>query len=319
MIDKILVKVDEHKDLTKDDAIELLNIDNKTPDYYKLICKSNTVSRIAYNNKGYLFAQIGLNAEPCSVDCAFCSFGISHYSVKERKQLTINEVKQNLDKIDFTKIDSLFLMTTADYSIDKYIEIGKWVKQQIPQNIRLVANIGDFNNEIAKKLKEAGFNCFYHIVRLRESIDTLVKVEDRIKTIEAGISNGLELYYCVEPIGIEHSYDEIAEEMIRAKKYNVNVMAVMWRVNVEGTKFFGLPEVSEYEMAKILAVTRLVTNPKRSMNIHEPQKLSLIAGANQLYAEICSNPRDTSINTSENRGNSIEKMTKYLTEAGWNI
>ena len=55
--------------LTKEDAVTLLNIDNQSKVFYELITKANELSRKEYGDKGYIFAQIGLNSEPCSGNC----------------------------------------------------------------------------------------------------------------------------------------------------------------------------------------------------------------------------------------------------------
>ena len=47
----------------------LLNIDNQSKVFYELIAKVNELSRKEYGDKGYIFAQIGLNSEPCSGNC----------------------------------------------------------------------------------------------------------------------------------------------------------------------------------------------------------------------------------------------------------
>ena len=169
--------------------------------------------------------------------------------------------------------------------------------------MNLVANMGDFNLNTAKRLKAIGFTGIYHINRLREGIDTDIPSETRINTLNAIKEANLELYYCIEPIGPEHGYEELIEEMIRAREYNVQAMAVMKRIAVPGTLLFEKGEISEQELTKIAAVTRLVTRPKRSMNVHETHELTLSAGVNQLYAEIGANPRDI----------------KADTERGWNV
>lgn len=68
-IASILSKVDVEEMLTKEDAVTLLNIDNQSKVFYELIAKANELSRKEYGDKGYIFAQIGLNSEPCSGNC----------------------------------------------------------------------------------------------------------------------------------------------------------------------------------------------------------------------------------------------------------
>lgn len=165
------------------------------------------------------------------------------------------------------------------------------------------------------KLKEVGFTGVYNINRLREGIDTNINTEVRIKTLDSISKAGLELYYCVEPIGPEHNYEEIADEMLRARDYNVGVMAAMRRIAVAGTPLYDKGQISSVELCKIAAVTRIVTRPHRAMNAHETVQMSLICGVSQLYAEIGANPRDNISNTEKNRGLTAKNIRQYFLDA----
>ena len=319
MLTNTLSKIKNGVDLTKEDAIALLNIKTTSKEFYDLLATANDLSRSQYNNRAYIFAQIGINSAPCSGNCKFCSLARDSFMVDAHFEKSEKQVVSEAKNLEGDNIDSLFLMTTADYDKQKYLSIGQAVRQNISEKIQLVANIGDFDCDYARQLKSAGFSGVYHVVRLREGSDTDLKKEARIATLDAIKSAGLELYYCVEPIGPEHSYDEIADEMLRAKKYKVNIMAVMGRVNVPGTIFDGKISLSEFELAKIAAVARIITNPKKSMCIHEPMKIPLLAGVNQLYAEYGSNPRDTNSNTDANRGYDVKRIKAMLIDAGYSV
>ena len=143
--------------------------------------------------------------------------------------------------------------------------------------------------------------------------------ETRINTLNAVRNVGLELYYCIEPIGPEHAYDELATEMIRARDYDVKVMAVMRRTPVKGTPLYDKGQITAIELTKIAAVARLVTRPRRAMNAHEVTQMTLLAGVNQLYAEYGANPRDTESQTEKNRGFSVTQAWNTLWEAGYSI
>lgn len=312
-----LQKVKRDEPLTKEDAISLLQTENHSEDFYKLLAAANALSRKEYGEQGYIFAQIGLNAAPCPGRCKFCSLAQQHFMVGERKEKSIKEIIAEVQKIDFSKVYALFLMTTADYPPQKYLKIGQSVRQILPGSTELVANIGDFHVSYATQLKKAGFTGAYHIVRLGEGKDTALSVQSRLQTLDAISEAGLQLYYCVEPIGPEHSYAEIADEMLRARAYHVDVMAAMRRVPVPGTDLASLGMISEMELTKIIAVTRLVTRPRRSMNVHEPMRMPLLAGVNQFYAELGVNPRDTSTATETSRGLCVDSVEEMLLEAGY--
>lgn len=318
-ISELLLSAQEGKLLDQKDAITLLNADCHTDEFYKLLSTANYLSRVEYDNKGLVFAQIGINAEPCSVNCKFCSMGQDHYSLPVTGRKTIDEILSELDLLITNGINDFFLMTTADYPVDDFMEIAGIVRKNLPDNIRFVANIGDFDYETAKRLKDIGFTGVYHINRLREGIDTTIKPETRINTLNAVRDVGLELYYCIEPIGPEHSFDELATEMIRARDYDVKVMAVMRRTPVKGTPLYDKGQISAIELTKIAAVARLVTRPQRAMNAHEVTQMTLLAGVNQLYAEYGANPRDTESETEKNRGFSVTQAWNTLWEAGYSI
>lgn len=141
----------------------------------------------------------------------------------------------------------------------------------------------------------------------------------RIRTMDAVRGAGLELYYCVEPIGPEHTHQELVDEMLRIRDYPVGVMAVMKRIAVPGTPLGSQGEISAAQLAKICAVTTLTARPPRAMCVHEPDELCLMAGANQIYAECGVNPRDNSLETRLNRGFSTEQARALLQKTEWEV
>lgn len=298
-------------DLSENEIIDLLRINVRNKDFYELIAVSNHLSRKKFGNRGYVFTQIGINAKPCSVNCLFCSMGANHYSLDSRWEKTSDEICDQLSWLQNSYFDDFFLMTTADYPQDKFISIGKAAGNLLRKDQKLVANIGDFNPETAIQLKNAGFTGAYHINRLREGSDTMADPKEREKTIQAIKQAGLELYYCIEPIGPEHSYEELTVEILRAKELQIEVMAAMRRIAVKGTPLYELGQISAPELTKIVAVTNIVVNPSRAMNVHEPIQVALLAGVNQLYAEIGANPRDTDSHTEQSRG--------FNPAAAWNM
>jgi len=313
IFDKIAAKIE----LNREEVIKLLSLDTDSVEFYHLLYLARNHSVKTFDNRGYVFAQIGINAEPCSVNCKFCSMAANHYVLPNRWQKSVDEITEGVKQLVADGANDIFLMSIADYPVEKFIEIGKAVRQHIPANIRFVANIGDFDLPTAHRLKEAGFTGVYHIVRLREGIDTGKSVAQRVKTLDAVCDAGLELYYCVEPIGPEHSYEEIATEIFRAKEYRIKAMAVMRRTPLEGTPLFDYGTISTPEVCKIAAVTMLVVRPERSMNIHEVTEMSFLAGINQLYAEAGANPRDTNDNTENNRGYNIPAIRRLLINSGY--
>jgi biotin synthase len=303
--------------MQREEAKELVNIDVKSDEFYKLISLSNQQSRKQFGSRGYVFAQIGINSEPCSKNCGFCSFGSSHFSVNNSGKKDAGEIISGLEQLLSEGIDDFFLMTTADYPIKKFIEISAEVKKHLPDSVRFVANIGDFDLDTAKEFKNTGYTGAYHIKRFREGIDTLIQPEIREKTIENILKAGLELYYCIEPVGPEHTDEEILDLIYFAKQFPIDAMAVMRRIPVPGTPLYKYGQINAMELTKIVAVTNLVIKPARSMNVHEPTQMSLLTGVNQLYSEVGANPRDTDSETENSHGFTPTMDWQMLAEGGY--
>ena len=196
--------------------------------------------------------------------------------------------------------------------------MGKAVRKVLDPNMPLVANVGDFDTVQAKELVDAGFTAIYHVVRLREGVDTKIEPSTRLTTIKSAKAAGLDLSYCVEPIGPEHSHEEIVDAMLLGRELKPSVMATMRRIAVPGIELSRFGQISEIELAKIEAITRLAIGGSiRAMGVHEANSHSLTAGANQIYAETGSNPRDEFEDTVKGRGLTVENCRQMLSEAGF--
>lgn len=316
-MNRLLKKAQSGAELTRQDALALLSIETGSQAYYMLLGIANAEARARFEGRGTILAQIGVEASPCPGNCAFCSLAESVFPKEKGFVLPVETALEITDLLVKQGADELFLMTTANYTNAEFLDYAAKVYRHLPQGMRFVANVGDFDLDYAKQLKKVGFTGVYHVCRLREGVDNDLTLEQRIQTIEAACEAGLERYYCVEPIGPEHTYEEMVDEMLRARKYGADVAAVMKRTCVPGTQLHDRGEISSAELAKICAVAELFIKPRRAMGVHEPDLLCLMAGANQIYAEVSVNPRDLSLSTETSRGASIEKAWALLAAAEW--
>ena len=307
-----------NKTLPREEILRLLNTDVHSQDFYRLLAASEEYARRTFS-RGYVFCQVGLDSNPCPGNCSFCSMARDHFVVEKKFTRTAKEAVAEVEKALSPQVSDLFLMTTECYGKDAFLDVVRKVRALLPQKVRLVVNTGDFDLTYAKKLRECGATGAYHIVRLREGRDTDISPERREKTLQAIAEAGLELYYCVEPIGREHTYEEIADEILRAQRLQVKYMAVMRRVGVQGTPKAKEGEITSRELAKIAAVAMLAVRPSLSMNVHEVNPAAMLAGVNQLYAEYGVNPRDCAAETSKNRGYPVQECADLLAENGWDV
>jgi biotin synthase len=285
---------------------------------YEIMHAADALTRRTFDGRGEVHAQIGVNLGPCPKNCGFCVFGEKHGLVSKTTELPIEEVVTRARTAEREGANAIYLMTTAGYDFDRFLRTGRKVRGSIDPKMPLVANVGDFSREEANDLVSAGFTAVYHVVRLREGIDTGIDQEERLRSIEAAKSAGLDVSYCVEPIGPEHSAQEIVGSMFRAKDLGVAVQATMRRVAIPGAPLFFKGQITEVEQAKVTALARLVMGESiYAMGVHEPSMPSLMSGANMVYAETGSNPRDITEDTREGRGRSVGACKRMLQENGF--
>jgi biotin synthase len=303
--------------LDQEEAELLLRLDLGGRETHALMETADRISREQFGNKGENHYHIGINVEPCPFNCKFCSLtksaGIFTNTIPFSNDTIINWATNAEAK----NADALNIMTTGTYSFDCLLEVGKMLRERV--STPLVANTRDINHKEGEKLLNAGFIGAYHALRLGEGRDTPFKREKRIKTIEVIKDVGLHWMNCVEPVGPEHSIQEIAELMVLARNYGATYSGVMRRINFPGSPFETFGMITEGEMARMVAVSRLVMGDiPRAHCLHEPSSLSLIAGGNLFFPEVGASPRDSEADTGKGRGKSIEECRQIFKETGWN-
>ena len=181
-----------------------------------------------------------------------------------------------------------------------------------------MANVGDQSLANAQKLKDTGFCGVYHALRLREGIDSNLKPERRRESIHHFLEAGLRVGTCVEPVGPEHTNEEIADLILFTGSFDAAFSGAARRIAIPGTRMANLGMISELRMAQIVAVTRLgVPGTVIGNCTHEPCTLGAIAGANLFWAEVGANPRDTREKTEEGRGETVSSCRGLFDESGW--
>jgi biotin synthase len=211
-------------------------------------------------------------------------------------------------------------MTMHDFEFDSLLGVIGGVRACIPSRTQIVVNIGDFDRSQAEQLRTAGVHGAYHVCRLREGIDTALSPDERKKTFRTIRDAGLDFYYCCEPIGPEHTPEELVDQMFLGFEYGCFQHAAMRRVWVPGLPVSNRGQITELRLAQVVAVVALASlNCKETQNIavHEPNLLGLTSGANVVYAEMGANPRDTVADTATHRGLDMAGARKMLYEAGF--
>ncbi|WP_028322521.1 radical SAM protein [Desulfatiglans anilini] len=313
---EILERAGAFEGISEEDAGFLLRLDLESREIYAVMETANRLSREQFGKKGENHLHIGVNVAPCPFNCAFCSLteraGIFKGDVDFAEEAILEWARMG----EARSADALNLMTTGTFSFERLLEIGRLLKREV--SVPLVANTRDIHHREGEKLLEAGFVGAYHAVRLGEGVDTPFKREKRIQTIRVLKDVGLLWMNCIEPVGPEHALDEIVDLMFLARTYGAVYSGVMRRINFPGSPMARFGMITEREMARMVAVSRLVMGDvPRAHCTHEPHSASLMAGANLFFPEVGASPRDGTADTGEGRGKSVAVCSEILREMGW--
>jgi len=214
----------------------------------------------------------------------------------------------------------VFLMTMHRFDMDYLLEAVKVTRAVLPPESHVWVNVGDMSLKAAQQLNDAGVEGAYHVLRLREGQDTRLDPKNRLKTFEVIKKSGMQLFTCCEPIGPEHSDQEIVDSIFLGFEHESVQQSAMRRSKVSGLPITERGQISQLRLAQIVAVITLasVSFPEvLAVAFHEPNLLGLMAGANIVGAEVGANPRDLMANTAENRGLSMNDCRRMLFEAGF--
>ncbi len=312
----ILDQASDNGGIERSKALTLMRLEPGSRETYAAMQTADSLSRDQFKGKGENHLHIGVNVEPCFYNCNFCSLTLKAGIFKEKTEFSIDHILKWARLAQSKGVDALNIMTTGTYPFEKLLEVGRVLRKSV--STPLVANTRDINHQEGEKLLDAGFIGAYHAVRLGEGRDTPFKVEKRIRTIGVLKDVGLRWMNCIEPVGPEHDIEEIVDLMFLARAHRATYSGVMRRINFPGSPMEKYGMISELEMAKMVAVSRLVMGDiPRAHCTHEPNSASLLAGANLFFPEVGSSPRDAKADTGTGRGKGIEDCRMMQIEMRW--
>jgi biotin synthase len=319
-LEKILDKAWSDIPLGRKDCKYLLSLPEAGFEAGLLRAAASAILRGKNDNSAIILGQIGVDIAPCPGGCKFCTFGDGHTKFVPSRLSDEQLEKKMTDFCRYDDLYGLYLMTMQEYDLEHFLKIVKTARKIAPQTTQIWANVGDSPLESFREIKKAGVTGVYHVCRIGEGADTNLKPEDRIRTMENALGAGLELYTCCEPIGPEHTVDQLVDNIFIGVEMGITQHAAMRRVAVSGAPLAKYGQISELRLAQIVAAISLcsVTLPTMAyMGVHEPNELSYAAGANIITAETGANPRDNKGDTSKNRGMDMAACRKMLFECGF--
>lgn len=303
---------------SREEIISMLALPPSSIDTFVIMGEASRISREVSGNRAEIHAQLSLNLAPCPRDCLFCSFAMANNIFKTSVVISPAEAAAQARQFEIDGANAIYLMATATFDMGQFIETSQEIRRSLHPDTVMVANVGDEFSAKASSLVEAGFHGVYHAIRLREGVDTTIEPTRRQESIKAFQEAGLTVGTCVEPIGPEHTNEELADMILLTASLYPAFSGAARRIPIPGTVLAGRGKISELRMAQIVAVTRLAMPRSVLGNCsHEPGTVPVMGGANLLWAEVGANPRDTREKTEEGRGHSVPGIRELFQEVEW--
>ena len=279
------------------------------------------LTRLWTENSAAILGSIGIEISPCPGGCRFCSFGYEHTDFEPYRMDKATLAHKIQEFCAHDDVYGITLVTMHNYDQDFLLEMTRCALDTVPHGTQVWLNIGDSGPDFLQEAAAMGVEGIYHVCRLREGTDTELRPEDRIATMRHAKEAGLKVFTCCEPIGPEHTVDELVDSVFLAIDLELDINAAMPRVAVPGSPMAHLGTISQERLAHIVACITLafcnVGHP--FMMVHEPSLPGLQCGANLIMAESGSNPRDSAQDTSGHRGMDMAQCRQMLFDAGFDF
>ena len=95
---------------------------------YRLMAEARELSRSLSNDRAEVHAQFALNLNACPKNCAFCSFALVNNIFNADTELSVEQAVEHALLLERSGANAVYIMTTASYSFEKFIEAGSRVR-----------------------------------------------------------------------------------------------------------------------------------------------------------------------------------------------
>lgn len=312
--------IKDHMSITREDIVRMLSLDPESEECEYMGKKARELARKRSGNKASVGTAFGLDYRACKASCNYCSFGerwglMDGFDIEMSPEEIIGLMKSQISR-GYRKFT---IRTTECYPVDRLCGLAKTIHSEIKEKFMLGVNTGELSPEDLVKLHEAGYNSAYHTLHLREGIDTPFSPPVRLRTMKNISDSEMKLSSSIDPIGSEHTDDEIADVLITIREFDPVSICSMKRINPKGTPVGDIPEVSDLRIAQIAAVIRFASG--RNVSAVPPNRKAMEWGANETSVGTGANPRDSKHNPSsigEWRFNH-DDVRKMFIECGYDI
>ena len=244
---------------TREELRAVMEVQPDTPSAKLLRQTERALARRGNGGFGYIYAQIGLDANPCPGNCHFCDFAACNGKVRGSAEVPLDLVLHCCDLFAEEGVHLVSLMTSAAYDFDAYLAVVERARAAVGDDVAIMANTRDISFDDALNLKEAGADCIYHAVRLGEGTITGFDERARWESLDNARAAGLAVSTAVGPVyqsegplsPYRQTGEQIIERIYRVLAYDPICSGVTGLHAVEGTK---MAHVKPFEQGKMRVI-----------------------------------------------------------------
>ena len=314
-VEHVVEKALAQECLSDEELLPLLDLDPLSAEAAHVCWGAKTLARRASKGRGQVYAQIGLDALACPMDCQFCGLArinASHEVLTAEPEslvVPLDEVVAYARTFDEAGVHLISLMATDMLPFERFVETVRAVKQAVSERQVVMANCGDISLQQAQLLKAAGASVAYHANRVGEGRITRIKPERRVQTFENIRAAGLNLMTAVEPLyeGVDNS--DVIAHMRQAASFEPICSGVGALRCVKGSAM-------EHEVPFTSAKLELYASVFRLM-VGESVPFGT-GGANVVWADAGTNPRGRDLSSDHDfLRRDVARLRTQLERGGW--
>jgi len=135
----IIKKSSAGEALSQPELVHLLSAPPDSPDAYSIMAQANHISKQVSQGHAEIHAQFALNLALCPCNCLFCSFAHVNNVFKEEIELLPEQAVAYARQFEEKGANAIFVMTTAKYAFDHFIEISQEIRRHLKPETTLIA------------------------------------------------------------------------------------------------------------------------------------------------------------------------------------
>lgn len=265
-IEEVTEKVLDGKEITYDEALKIIDTDDKDTEILDLFFSgANEIRKKYAGNKVSLCTIMNAKSGRCSEDCKYCSQSV-HYDtgITEYSLLNYDEILERALEVQNSGAHRFSLVTSGrgiscGEELDKLVEIYR--RLEVDTNLKLCASHGISTFEQLLKLKEAGVSMYHHNVETSsdnyKNICTTHDYEERIQTIKNAARAGLEIC-CGGILGMGESKEDRVKMAFEIRSLGITSIPLNILMPIKGTPYEDLNGIAPLEILKSMALFRYI-------------------------------------------------------------